>query len=55
LDGFKYSLARVLRVDYADFKVNEGKPMTVELGQGLHHLLASIFDGLQRNGINAKD
>jgi predicted RNase H-like nuclease (RuvC/YqgF family) len=55
LEGFKHSVARVLRVDYADFKINAGKPMTVELGQGLHHLLASIFDGLQKSGINAKD
>lgn len=55
VESFKHTLARVLRVDYADFKINEAKPMTVELGQGLHHLLTSIFDHLHRNGINAKD
>ena len=55
VESFKHSLARVLRVDYADFKLNEGKPMTMELGQGLYHLLASIFESLQKSGINAKD
>jgi chromosome segregation ATPase len=55
VESFKHSLARVLRVDYTDFKINEAKPMTTELGQGLHHLLGSIFDHLQRNGINTKD
>ena len=55
VDSFKHALARVLRVDYADFRMNEAKAMTTELGQGLRHLLVSIFDHLQRNGINAKD
>jgi hypothetical protein len=54
VESFKHSLARVLRVDYADFKINEGKPMTVELGQGLHHLLDSIFEALQKQGVSAK-
>ena len=55
LDSLKHSLARVLRVDYADLKSSNGKAMTVELGQALRDLLASIFDHLQKQGINAKE
>ena len=55
VESFKHAVARVLRVDYTDFKNNDTKPMTLELGQGLSHLLASIFDNLQRNGINVKE
>jgi hypothetical protein len=55
LETFKHDLARVLRVDYADFKMTDGKPITLELGQALHDLLAAIFEHLQKQGINAKD
>ena len=55
LESFQHSLARALRVDYAHFKICEGKPMNIELGQGLQALLSAIFDRLQRQGINAKD
>jgi hypothetical protein len=55
LDTFKHDLARVLRVDYADFKMASGKPMTPELGEALRDLLAAIFDHLQKQGINTKD
>jgi hypothetical protein len=55
LDSFKHSLAKVLRVDYADFKSSDDKAMTVDLGQALRDLLASIFDHIQKQGINAKE
>ena len=55
LDTFKHDLARVLRVDYADFKMVNGKPMSLELGEALRDLLAAIFDHLQKQGINTKD
>ncbi|MGD0815298.1 MAG: hypothetical protein ABSA83_17005 [Verrucomicrobiota bacterium] len=55
LDTFKHDLARVLRVDYADFKMTNGKPMTLDLGEALRDLLVAIFDHLQKQGINVKD
>jgi hypothetical protein len=55
LETFKHELGRVLRVDYADFKMTSGKPMTVDLGEAIRDLLAAIFDHLRKQGINAKD
>ncbi len=55
LDTFKYNLARILRVDFADFNMTNGKPMTLDLGEGLRDLLAAIFDQLQKQGVKVKN
>lgn len=54
VNTYKHDLARVLRVDYADYQISAGKEMTVELGEAYRGLVAGMFDVLQNRGVNVK-
>ena len=54
-DAFSNRLGQKLRLEWRDFQSVSNRPMDVEVGESLRHLLRGIFEMLEREGLKIRD